>query len=171
MTCKVGRNFQKNYLPAFRKAALVIVTHSEWGGHHHVEVHDDDYWIDKFTMFGFIYSPTLSETIRQIASQETGFAPNGVELNAQHLWLRAQVFVNPAVAASPQHTHLMGEPGCYDENENGTIHRECGVANGQITAESVLPESMRALTLTPAQDEAWMKHLQPLVKQKGPDNR
>mmetsp|Transcript_2289 Transcript_2289/g.4077 ORF Transcript_2289/g.4077 Transcript_2289/m.4077 type:complete len:246 (-) Transcript_2289:30-767(-) len=30
----VGRNYQPNYLTAFRKAALVFVTHSNWGGWH-----------------------------------------------------------------------------------------------------------------------------------------
>jgi len=28
----VGRNFHHNYLPAFRKAALIFMTHSQWGG-------------------------------------------------------------------------------------------------------------------------------------------
>lgn len=32
----VGRNFQMNYHTAFRKAALIFVTHSNWGGWHHV---------------------------------------------------------------------------------------------------------------------------------------
>lgn len=32
----VGRNYQPNYLTAFRKAALIFVTHSNWGGWHHV---------------------------------------------------------------------------------------------------------------------------------------
>ena len=35
----VGRNYQPNYITAFRKAALIFVTHSNWGGWHHVEVH------------------------------------------------------------------------------------------------------------------------------------
>jgi hypothetical protein len=168
---KVGRNFQKNYVPTFRKAALIIATHSEWGGHHHVEVHNDDYWIEKFSMFGFIHSPKLTETVRKIALDEinTGFAPNGVKLNAQHVWLRAQVFINPAVAALPQHAHLLAEPGCYDENENGTVHRECGVNNGEGISESVLPTSFQALKLTQAQDEAWVKQVKPRVKPKGPD--
>ncbi len=34
----VGRNYQPNYITAFRKAALIFVTHSNWGGWHHVEV-------------------------------------------------------------------------------------------------------------------------------------
>ena len=34
----VGRNFQPNYLTSFRKGALIFVTHSNWGGWHHVSV-------------------------------------------------------------------------------------------------------------------------------------
>ena len=171
---KVGSNFQKNYVAAFRKSALIIATHSGWGGHHHVEVHDDDYWIEKFTMFGFIYSETLTEKLRNAASAEEGTccAPNGIKLNAQHVWLRGQVFINPAVAALPQHAHLLAEPGCYDEDENGTaIHLECGkMPDGKFTAVSVLPESSRAITLSQAQDDAWVAHIKPLVKPKGPDD-
>ena len=40
----VGRNFHHNYLPAFRKAAFIIATHSTWGGWHHVEVHKIAWW-------------------------------------------------------------------------------------------------------------------------------
>jgi hypothetical protein len=148
------------------------VTHSEWGGHHHVEVHDDAYWIEKFTMFGFIYSETLTQKLRKAATQEkhTCCAPNGVKLNAQHVWLRGQVFINPAVAALPQHAHILAEPGCYDTNENGTVHLECGRSlNGDITSESAVPETFRAFKLTQAQDDAWMAHLKPLVVQKDPD--
>jgi len=39
LTEHVGRNFQDNYLTAFKKAAFIFVTHSNWGGWHHTEVH------------------------------------------------------------------------------------------------------------------------------------
>jgi Methyltransferase domain len=42
----VGRNYHKNYFPAFRKSALIFATHSRWGGWHHVEVHDDKWYVD-----------------------------------------------------------------------------------------------------------------------------
>lgn len=35
----IGRPHIPNYLPIFRRAALLFVTHSGWGGWHHVEVH------------------------------------------------------------------------------------------------------------------------------------
>ena len=37
----VGRHFSKNYMPIFRRSALAFVTHSTWGGWHHVEVHNE----------------------------------------------------------------------------------------------------------------------------------
>jgi len=97
----VGRNFEKNYLTAFKKAAFVVVTHSNWGGWHHTEVHskfhldhiymqysycvhpcfdvidqtflnfkDSDWWISRFTMNGFIYSPELTKHIKDLAGME-----------------------------------------------------------------------------------------------------
>ena len=36
----VGRNYMRNYMPIFKKAALLFVTHSTWGGWHHVEALD-----------------------------------------------------------------------------------------------------------------------------------
>ena len=41
----VGRQYMHNYLPIFDSAALIFVSHSHWGGWHHVEVHDNDWWI------------------------------------------------------------------------------------------------------------------------------
>ena len=41
----VGRNYHKNYFPAFRKSALIFASHSIWGGWHHVEVHDDQWYV------------------------------------------------------------------------------------------------------------------------------
>ena len=122
----VGRNFQHNYIQAFRKAAFLFVTHSQWGGWHHVEVHQQDWWITRFKMFGFVYDESLTKTIRAVAIEEVGHAennrnnasdafasigPDGKIYNAQHIWLNMLVFINPAVASLPDHAHLLAEPG------------------------------------------------------------
>jgi hypothetical protein len=39
----VGRNYQKNFFAAFRKSALIFATHSQYGGWHHVEVHNHNW--------------------------------------------------------------------------------------------------------------------------------
>ena len=90
----VGRNFQPNYLTAFRSAALVFVTHSNWGGWHHVEVHDDPWWKTRWEAAGLVYSSELTNEAREIAKMnkyiEFGddFKTNNA---AQHIWLSIQV--------------------------------------------------------------------------------
>ena len=60
----VGRQYMKNYMPAFAKSALVMVTASGWGGWHHVEVHDQKWWIGRFQAMGFVFSPEITEWVR-----------------------------------------------------------------------------------------------------------
>jgi cyclopropane fatty-acyl-phospholipid synthase-like methyltransferase len=87
----VGVQYHYNYITTFRKAALIFVTSSRWGGWHHVEVHHDDWWIQKYKSYGFLYDAELTEKIRQIAAKESGtgaLAPNGKPLRAQHIFLR-----------------------------------------------------------------------------------
>jgi SAM-dependent methyltransferase len=124
----VGRNYQQNYVTAFRKAALLFVTHSQWGGWHHVEVHNQEWWISRFRLFGFDYDEHLTKKIRDVALQERHHAgenpsdrfasigPDENPYNAQHIWLNMLVFVNPAVASLPEHAHLLAEPGVSGQN-------------------------------------------------------
>jgi len=172
----VGRNLQKNYLTAFRKAALIFVSHSNWGGHHHVEVHDENYWVTKFTMFGFVYSEDLTKKVRAQAysEQNKGVAPNGGNWDAQHIWLTMKVFINPAVAALPQHAHLLAEPDCFRKRGNGQrFNRECGevttdsdpVVAAGAALESKLPTEFHALPITADQDDKWFQHVKSKVKQ------
>jgi len=155
----VGRNYQYNYIQTFRKSALIFASHSQWGGWHHVEVHDDDWWINKMESFGFRYSKKLTEEIRDIASLEyrngNVIGPDGQPCNAQHIWLNMQVFINPAVASLPEHAHLFAEPGCYGGRaKKGWIRRKCSTGKGE-GSESELPASFYPLELTQEQDEAW----------------
>jgi len=149
----VGRNYHHNYFAAFRKSALIFATHSKWGGWHHVEVHDDDWWINKFRMYGFIYSEGWTNATRTVALSEKfqSTAPNGELYNAQHVWLNIQVFINPAVAALPQHAHLLAEPGCYHSRKDKKIlNRACDGSK-----ESKPPPEFDPLVLTPQQDKDW----------------
>jgi Methyltransferase domain len=138
----VGVNYQYNYVTAFRKAALLFVTSSRWGGWHHVEVHSDDWWIRKYEAYGFRYDADLTEQVRNIAKLEAKSknanqtAPNGEFYNAQHVWLTMKVFINPVVAALPQHAHLFPEHGCY--GGPNFAHRVCGQGKGG-ELETVLP--------------------------------
>jgi len=40
----VGRNFHHNYIPIFRKAALIFVSHSQWGGWY-VKANCESHWM------------------------------------------------------------------------------------------------------------------------------
>lgn len=63
----VGRQYMRNYMPVFAKSALVFVTASGWGGWHHVEVHNQKWWIGRFEAMGFIFSREITDWIRQQA--------------------------------------------------------------------------------------------------------
>lgn len=123
----VGRPFLWNYLVAMKKAAVIFVTHSTWGGWHHVEVHDDDYWIGKFEAMGFHYSQVLTNRYRKIAKDEMGksyLIDPSEPYSAKHLIRNLLVLINPAVAARRSHHHLFAEGGCFDDYDKPTFH--CG---------------------------------------------
>jgi hypothetical protein len=46
------------------------MTHSFWGGWHHVEVHEDSWWILKMTAMGFVYSDFLTNQIRSKGKED-----------------------------------------------------------------------------------------------------
>lgn len=146
----VGRNFHKNTMPAFRRAGLIYATHSNWGGWHHVEVHDTQWWIAKFESFGFVYSAYLTDQIKKVAVEHRDdLAPNNQTYNAQHVWTTMMVFINPSVASLPQHNHILSEHGCgvkTDEN------KRCGEDS---KLETPLPADYEPIVLTDDMDAEW----------------
>lgn len=162
-TRTVGVQYQYNYVTAFRKAALLFVTSSRWGGWHHVEVHPDEWWIRKYEAYGFRYDDQLTQAVRKTASAETNAknetAPNGKYYNSQHIWLSMKVFINPVVAALPQHAHLFPEHGCYGgKGAPGSgkmiVPKICGTGRGG-ELETPLPKEYWPLEPTAEQDKAW----------------
>lgn len=91
----VNVQYHFNYITAFRKAALIFVTSSRWGGWHHVEVHNDEWWIRKYELYGFQYDQRLTDHVRKLARDESRMmnetAPDGNTYNAQHIWLSMKV--------------------------------------------------------------------------------
>lgn len=166
----VGRNFHHNFLPAFRKAALLFVTHSQWGGWHHVEVHNERWWLSKFEAYGFRYSQDLTSMVRRIAVKEQMQkipSMTGEPYNAQHLWNKLIVLINPTVAALPEHAHLFAEHGCYHNRSADDIgHRECGTGGRAAAGESVLPKSFYPIALTDDMDKEWEDLVKKNIKQK-----
>ena len=114
----VGRNFQPNYITAWRKAALIFMTHSLWGGWHHVEVHDSTWWITRMEAMGFQYSEILTKEMRDQASKDSKrmdftrkIKEGGKQVNAgQHLrgtLLVKEIYVYGFVANQILVTHLL----------------------------------------------------------------
>lgn len=154
----VGRNYQQNYYTAFRKAALIFVTHSNWGGWHHVEVHDDDWWRTRMEMMGFVYSEHLSKEMRNKAEQDKtrtdlvkAMQSDKSYAVGQHLRTTLQVFINPMVASLPEHAHLLAEHGCY----HGKKGSECGK-----NEETIMSSSFKPLSLTDEMDKQWSEVIQ-----------
>jgi Methyltransferase domain len=171
----VGRYYHHHYFPAFQKAALIFATHSYWGGWHHVEVHDDDYWQIKFASYGFIYSDYLTKRMRNLASREAKSHIQSLigpfPLRAAHVYRSVQVYINPIVASLPEHAHLFSEDGCVKRSQprNGNwsdwdiVRKECGTwKNGH--EETKLPEHFKPLPRKKFMDRNWeakvRKHLE-----------
>ena len=155
----VSRHFQFNYMTTFRKAAIIAATSSRWGGWHHTEVHEDEWWIQKFESYGFRYSSMLSKTLREVAIKEksntTLVAPNGKSYSANHIIRNLKVFINPAVASLPQHNHLFPEHGCFEHyNEKGPgyppVTRPCDRA-----LETPLAPEYEPLPVLPGMHQKW----------------
>jgi len=176
----VNLQFHYNYVSTFRKAAILLVTSSRWGGWHHVEVHPDEWWIRKYEMYGFKHDEALTMQLRKIALNEKNsgtFPPNGEQLNAQHVWGSLKVFINPEVAALPEHAHLFGEFGCFYDYKKGWIYnRECGVVGekykknkrhiAQVSRETRLDPDFYPVKLDPSMDEAWYEIVKANIQQQ-----
>jgi len=153
----VSRQYQYNYISTFRKAALIFVTSSTWGGWHHVEVHPHEWWVRKFESFGFKYDDDLTNVMKNHAKGErgTGEGPNGESFSAQHIFMSLKVFINPAVASLPEHAHLFPRNGCferYGEKGEFAVTRPCTKEN-----ETPLPKELEPLEISPEMHERWLQ--------------
>jgi len=73
----VGTEHMANYMAAFKKARIVFVSHSIWGGWHHVTVKKRYWWIEAFRDYGFEYMPEMSEQMQDQAGHKQRFFPKG----------------------------------------------------------------------------------------------
>jgi len=161
----VGRNYQPNYLTAFRKSALIFFTHSLWGGWHHVEVHDKEWWIVRMESQGFVYSEILTSEMRKKAIMDRHRRDLVKDMEnkkdtsfnvGQHLWGTLLVFTNPLVASRLEHAHLFAQHGCNSPTRGR--EQECGKEGlGKGVSElTPLPENFRPLPITKEMDDQWM---------------
>jgi SAM-dependent methyltransferase len=153
----ISRQYHFEFFTAFRKAALIFVTSSTWGGWHHVEVHPDEWWIRKLESYGFRYDASLTMQARATFAKERQMknmtGPDGRHFNADHL-KTVKVFINPAVAALPEHAHLFPRPGCFQryakQGEPFAVTRPCGKKE-----ETPLPASFEPLQITRDMHQRW----------------
>lgn len=110
----VGRHHMQNYLPLLDQSALLFLTHSQHGGYHHVEVHGSWWWKARLQAHGYVFSQEMTTMVQAVAR-----VANLDGISAQHIWATMQVYINPRVASLPQHSHLIGGPGCYPCMEGG----------------------------------------------------
>lgn len=117
----VGRHFMPNYLPAFERAAVIFMTSAGVGGWHHVEVHEKWWWRSRMIAAGFIFSNDLTKLVRAHAEVDQ----RGKQA-AEHIVHGMDVFINPRVAGLPQHRHLFGGKGCYDDGPRASVDNQHG---------------------------------------------
>ena len=160
----VNLQYHYNYVTALRKAALIFVTSSSGGGWHHVEVHSPQWWIQKFESYGFKYDAELTDQVKGwgSAGKKDYQSLKGQYFDGFYIRVTMKVFVNPVVAALPEHAHLFPEFGCYGgKNPNGTrINRKCN----ETYLETPVDKSMYPLKLTPEMHREWLEHVDMNVK-------
>lgn len=166
----IGRNYQKNYLTAFKKAAFLFVTHSRWGGWHHTEVHDDKWWISRLEMYGFNFSADLTQRARKIVANERSanipfprpLSSAAQTYKASHLSTNLLVFMNPQVASRLDHSHLMSEPGCY----NGDLpNAHCGDEKNPRSraVNTPIPDEFKFIPYKEEVHNAWEAYIKEIV--------
>jgi len=69
----VYEHYQTNYMPAFQQCKYVVMTFAPpgWKGHHHVNLKEEQYWIDTFKQYGFFHNQTFTKFIRQTSTMNT----------------------------------------------------------------------------------------------------
>merc|ERR1712154_206311 len=61
----VAEQYLPNIMSTFKAAKIIFVTHSAWGGWHHINVHESEWWIYQFETFGFSYQDKITELARE----------------------------------------------------------------------------------------------------------
>jgi SAM-dependent methyltransferase len=71
----VDEKYIKNYMPAFKSAKYIVITHALPGepGHHHVNCQTSDYWKSIFSLYNLTYDEQLTMQVRQCSTMERDF--------------------------------------------------------------------------------------------------
>lgn len=70
----VDAKYIPNYMPCFQSCNTVVVTYAPpgWEGHHHVNLQDEDYWIQTFATNGLKHNEELTHQLRQHSTMNLG---------------------------------------------------------------------------------------------------
>lgn len=71
----VEEQYQPNYMKTFQCCKYVIATFAPRGkpGYHHVNCQSAGYWIDVFERYGFLFDPSITNTIRSSSTMQRNF--------------------------------------------------------------------------------------------------
>lgn len=70
----VYEEFVPNYMKAFQQCKYAMITYAPpgWEGHHHVNLQEEQYWIDKFKEYGFDYNEEITNGVRENTTLRMG---------------------------------------------------------------------------------------------------
>lgn len=100
----IDQKYLDNVVAAFKSARYLFVSHSTWGGWHHVSVHKSWWWVEKLSAYGFEYSEKLTEISKNLCKgrpEQSYFGMHGL------------VFRNPELATED----VFKEPGTMEERK------------------------------------------------------
>jgi cyclopropane fatty-acyl-phospholipid synthase-like methyltransferase len=72
----VEAQYLPNIMDTFQRVKYVFCTHAlpgETGGHHHVNLQPEEYWIQVFSDYGFKYHQPITEVARRESTMAKGF--------------------------------------------------------------------------------------------------
>ena len=77
----VYEQYIPNYMRSFQACTYALVTHAPPGklGFHHVNCQNPDYWIKKFSEYGFVRDEDITSKVREASSMSRNFVrDNGI---------------------------------------------------------------------------------------------
>jgi SAM-dependent methyltransferase len=88
----VEEQYLPNIMDTFQRCHIVVCTHAlpgETGGHHHVNLQTEEWWIAKFKEYGFDYSEFLTNDIKEKSTMKKGFMRK-----TGKVFINEKVFIN-----------------------------------------------------------------------------
>lgn len=86
----VYEEFMPNYMHTFQQAKYAVITYAPpgWNGHHHVNLQEEDYWVDKFESFGLRYDSELTVALRENSTMNYPKKPKKAFVRNRGLFFR-----------------------------------------------------------------------------------